>query len=131
MMKYLGIDFGLKRIGISISDDSAKMAFPYSVLSNDKRLFENLKGIIIKENISTVVVGESKDFSGKNNKIMDKINIFAEKIKKDFKINLFFEEEFLTSVQAEKIQGKNKMIDASSAAIILQTHLDKLNNSLL
>jgi RNase H-fold protein (predicted Holliday junction resolvase) len=35
------------------------------------------------------------------------------------------EPEFLTSVQAEKITGKNDMHDASAAAIILQSYLDK------
>ena len=35
-MKYLGIDFGSKRVGIAVSDENGQMAFPHSVILNDK-----------------------------------------------------------------------------------------------
>ena len=45
--------------------------------------------------------------------------------KNETKLEIFFEPEFMTSAQAEQIQGKNDMHDASAATIILQSYLDK------
>ena len=124
-MKYLGIDFGSKRIGIAVSDDEGKMAFPYSVVSNDRNLLEEIEKIIKEEKIETIVIGESKDFKGEPNKIMAGINKFRRELEDKTKIKVFLEPEFMTSSQAEHIQGKNEMHDASAAAIILQSFLDK------
>lgn len=127
-MKYLGIDFGTKRIGLAISDNEGKMAFPHKVLLNGKNTLEEIVEIIKKENINKVVMGESKDFKGEPNKIMAEINKFKKKLEEKINSKVFFEQEFMTSSQAEKIQGKNKMLDASAAAIILQSYLDKVNS---
>jgi len=140
-MKYLGIDFGTKRIGLSVSDESGKLAFPHSVIANDKKLFEILEKVISEEEVSKIILGESKDFEGKPNSIMVEINKFVEDFKKVFSIPIIFEPEFLTSAQAEKNQNKalnrgilsrkkkegtkNEMLDASAATIILQSFLDR------
>ena len=46
-MRYLGIDYGSKRIGLSISDEEGRMAFPHSVVENDSHALENISNIII------------------------------------------------------------------------------------
>jgi len=56
---------------------------------------------------------------------MDEILNFKKDLEKHFNITVHMEPEFLTSAQAEVIQGKNYKIDASAAAIILQSYLDK------
>lgn len=124
-MKYLGIDFGQKRIGLAISDDNGEMAFPYNVVLNNKNSLEEINEIIKKEKINTVIIGESKNFTGEPNSIMPAIEDFKKKLTEKTKLKIFFESEFMTSVQAERVQGKNKMHDASAATIILQTYLDK------
>ena len=72
-MRLLGIDYGEKNIGIAVTDDAGTMAFPESVIPNDKKLFSSLEKIIKDKNIGEIVVGESKDFKGKPNKIMKKV----------------------------------------------------------
>jgi putative holliday junction resolvase len=124
-MKYLGIDFGLKRIGIAVSDDTGKMAFPYAVILNSKNTLDEIGEIIKKENVDELVMGESKDFAGEPNEIMAAIKIFTKTLEEKTKLKIYFEPEFMTSAQAEQIQGKNEMHDASAAAIILQSYLDK------
>lgn len=124
-MKYLGIDFGSKRIGISVSDNTGKMAFPYSVILNNEKLFGEIEKIIKAENIDEIVIGESKNFAGEPNKIMREIEKFKEILTEKTKLKVYFEPEFMTSSQAELIQGKNEMLDASAATIILQSFLDK------
>ena len=124
-MKFLGIDYGTKRIGIAISSGNNTIAFPKSVLSNTKNLIDEIKTIYKKEDIAGIVIGGSFNFKGESNPLMKDIEIFIEKIKKEIDTPIYLEPEFLTSHQAQQIQGKNKMLDASAAAIILQSFLDK------
>ncbi len=126
-MKYLGIDFGTKRVGISVSDEDQKVAFPLVVLQNSESLAQKLvleiEKICKENNVKNIVLGESKDFSGQDNTIMPKVR----ELKKDLEtlgFTIFFHPEFLTSLQVEKNFGKNDMLDASASALILQSFLD-------
>ena len=124
MAKYLGIDFGEKRVGIAVSDEDGKLAFPKVVLVNDKDLLKNIVDLCMKNAVEAVVMGESRDYQGQINDIMWKIEGFKKQLETiGFKV--IFEPEFMTSVQASQITGENKMLDASAAAIILQSYLDK------
>jgi putative Holliday junction resolvase len=130
-MKYLGIDFGSKRVGVAVSDDEGKMAFPHSVILNSKNTLDEIGEIIKKENIDKIVMGESKNFEGEPNKIMTEINKFKKELEDKAGIEVFLEPEFMTSQQAEQIQGKNEMHDASAATIILQSYIDRLNQRVI
>ena len=124
-MKYIGIDYGKKRIGVSLSDDEGALAFPHMVLENKRETIEKIKEICVENSISAVVVGESRDFKGKPNPIMKDSVIFAEKLKKETHLPIFFEPEFLTSLEASHIQGESHLTDASAASLILKSFLDK------
>ena len=127
-MKYLGIDFGEKRVGIAVSDEDGKIAFPTAVLANDKELLKNIVDLCMKNAVETVVMGESRDYQGQINDIMWKINGFKKQLETiGFKV--IFEPEFMTSIQASQITGENKMLDASAAAIILQSYLNRNTTS--
>ncbi len=128
-MKYLGIDYGSRRVGIAVSDETGKLAFPHSVVANDKNLLGEIEKIIKAEKIARVVLGESKNFKGEPNEIMAGIEEFKKKLE-DLKLEVIFEPEFMTSAEAEHLQGKNEMHDASAAAIILQSFLDKQHSVL-
>ena len=124
-MRYLGIDFGQKRVGIALSDEDGKFAFPQVVLENNSDLLKNIIDWCMRNNVETVVMGESRDYHGKINEIMWKIEGFRKQLEMMGK-KVIFEPEFMTSVQASQITGENEMIDASAAAIILQSYLDKM-----
>ena len=143
-MKFLGIDYGTKRIGLAISDENGILAFPKEILTNDTNIFKKLGEIIAEESIEEFVIGESVDFSGKLNVLSARIEIFISELKKKFKLPVHKQKEFLTSVEArrgknrkaqlsppqahsKKKQIKNGRIDASAAALILQRYLDKKN----
>ena len=59
-MRYLGVDYGSKKIGLALSDESGTMGFPHSIVPNTPRLVEELCALIAKENIGAVVIGESR-----------------------------------------------------------------------
>ena len=122
-MKYLGIDFGSKRIGLAISDEAGEFSFPLTVLSNSTKLIEEISKICSENKIEVVVVGESKDFSLKENEIMKEIAPFVENLKKSINIPIYMYPEFFTSEEAQRLQGKNDMHDASAAALILKHFL--------
>lgn len=124
---YLGIDYGEKRIGLAISDEGGKLAFPKAVLSNDKALLMNIKGIIEGHDVKTVVIGESKDLKGVKNPIMDNIERFKRILEKEIGIEVIYEPEFLTSHHAAQEPANIPNLDASAAALILQSFLDKKN----
>jgi len=126
-MKTLGIDYGTKRIGLAISDDDGKIAFPKLVLKNDREVFSKIMDLFTEEEIDKVVLGESKDFKMKDNPVMKDIGAFKEELERQFDVEVILFPEVLSSHQAAKMAGgKNDMIDASAAAIILQSYLDSL-----
>ena len=144
-MKYLGIDYGDKRVGVAVSDETGRLAFPYKVLENKGDLMEEILEIIAKENIGGVVVGESLDSDGLPNIIQKDIDEFCANLKTKSNLPVSMEQEFWTSVQASRginsrrpdnknyqasgsliLMNQNRdMHDASAAAIILQSFLDR------
>lgn len=128
-MKFLGIDYGTKRIGLAISDANGQLAFPKEVVKNNGELFRKIEEIISKENISEIVIGESLDFAGLPNALQKEIEFFILKLEKKFKIPVHTEKEFLTSIEARRYGNpeNSNQADASAAALILQRYLDKRN----
>jgi putative Holliday junction resolvase len=124
-MKLIGIDYGSKRVGVAVSSDDGTMAFPRTVLENSSKLLEMVAAFCVSEGATGIVVGDSKNYAGENNPIMQKILPFAAGLEKLTNLPVRFEPEFLTSAEAERIQGKGKLHDASAAAILLQSYLEK------
>jgi len=89
MFRFLGIDYGTKRVGIAISDEAGKLAFPNGIFPNDLNLFKEIGVILKKENIDRIVVGESTNFRGKPNILSKEIEIFIGELEARFKIPIF------------------------------------------
>ncbi len=141
-MRFLGIDYGAKRIGIAVSDDDGRLAFPKEIIQNDREVISKIVEIIEEGGVEEVVVGESLDFLGEANPISREIERFVSKLQEKFLAKIHREKEFLTSVEARK-QGESKAsfqksgahskmkkektgrADAGAAALILQRFLDR------
>ncbi|MBK5215426.1 MAG: Holliday junction resolvase RuvX [Candidatus Pacebacteria bacterium] len=138
-MRYLGIDYGAKRVGLSLSDEEGKIAFPFKIISNNLELVDTIHNICGEEEISAIVLGESTDISGKPNKIMGSIEEFKRNLEGELDLPIYFEKEFMTSIFARGNEGKKEnnarkskkekavKIDDSAAALILQRYLDRKN----
>lgn len=128
-MKILGIDYGTKKVGIAISDDTASLAFPKAVLRNSHTLLGEIKSTIESNEVKEIVVGQSLNVDGEENLLMEDIKRFVSLLEKETGLEIHLEPEFFTSEEARK--GKNRgevsqhMIDAAAAALILQRFLDK------
>lgn len=122
-MRYLGIDYGAKRIGVAVSSES--IAFPRAVLENNVTLIPTLLTIIAKEKISAIVVGDTRAFSGGENPVTKDADEFIWKLKKETNVPVTPVWEAGSSVEASRYAPEGRPHDDSAAAaIILQRYLD-------
>lgn len=130
-MRYLGIDFGKKRVGIALSDEEGKIAFPKAVYLNDDKILKRIADYCEENSVSGIVLGESKNFKGEDNPIMKDIIEFKKELEIAASLPIFMEPEFMSSSEAGKmrVEGDNvEMLDASAAAVILQSYLSRREN---
>ena len=126
-MRYLGIDYGIKRIGLALSDDDGQMAFPGGiVMGHGDKAIKEIAEKIKKENIGVIVVGLPIGLNGNETDQTSITRAFVTLLKKTFPIPIETENEMLTSRMAIASGARDDHIDASSAAIILQSYLDKI-----
>jgi len=121
---YLGVDWGEKRIGLSLADSETKLATPFKTVGSLEELEQTTK----EEEIDILVVGKPIKMKGEgeglNPLFLDFIKELESKIP-ELKIELV--DERLTSKQADKLPGGKKekaSRDEISAILILQTFLD-------
>lgn len=134
--RYIGLDIGTKRIGVAISDPLMITAQPLKTIQREPEAnsIEELDNICKEYNVQKVIVGLPKNMNGTIGAQAIDCQEFADKISNELKKEIVFEDERLTSKQAEmflaqqnKKYTKNKgLVDVASAAIILQQHLDKI-----
>jgi len=136
LSKILAIDFGTKRTGFAISDESKIFAFGLST-QETKNNISYLETIIPKEKIDTIVIGLPKHLNNELADIVPVIELFKRQLKNKFpEIKIIDVDERFTSKMAfqsmidagmKKKDRQNKaLIDEISATIILQSFLESL-----
>ena len=147
-MKYLGVDYGQKKIGIAVSDDTGSMAFPREIILTDKATSSHIKSIqdlCKSEGITEIVIGKSVDYDNKDNGIEKHIDEFIKILNPD---NIYtihrIDERLSTSLisaenrfhfqknqtqknfskNAKSVRDNSRDDDAKVAAVILQSFLD-------
>ena len=110
-MRYLGVDYGTKRIGIALSDEKGKMAFAYGVILNTgkKEVVEKIKKYVREIPPGKIVVGKSLNYKGEPNPIMAEIEPFKAALEKETGLPVVYENETLTSAEARRpLSGERK-----------------------
>ena len=124
-MKYLGLDYGAKRIGLAVSDGTGMIAFPRATIENNDRLLDELMHVVETERINCIVVGDARSVSGAENIVTAESDAFVEKMRKSVDIPIERAIEAWSSIEASRYAPDNKQHDDSSAAaVILQRYLD-------
>lgn len=127
--KILGVDFGEKKIGLSLADTETKIAFAFGVLENDKSTWLKLREIISKEEICLVVVGLPTYVN--RGEIEYPGEVFGQKLQKDFEMKVVYHNEMFTTKMAKAnlmqkgMKDLDKHDDAEAARLILQSWLDE------
>ena len=136
MGKILAFDYGARRVGLAQSDPEAHIAFPLCVLPPEEVL-DYVKAMVDTEEVSAFVVGLPCTLARQATDATKGARQLAAKLRAHFpQMPLYWIDERLTSRIAEDTlvrlypKGKNKRrrirqrgLDASTAALILQSHL--------
>jgi len=134
MPKALGIDFGMKRTGLAITDNLMMIASPLETVETSK-LAAHLTLLVAKEKITVFVLGEARYLDGQASAITLEQEKFANKLRAQFpQIPVERVDEMYTSKLAAQalyaggMKKKDRMkkgnLDKVSAAIILQSWLE-------
>ncbi|MFA6171046.1 MAG: Holliday junction resolvase RuvX [Patescibacteria group bacterium] len=125
-MRYLGIDWGKKRIGLAMADSETKMAIPFRVVKNADEVIETVK----EEQIEKIIIGLPLTLSGQNGETAKEAVKFADELKKKTAVTIEVIDERLSSREADALMKKNigQERDAVSAMLILQNYLDQNQN---
>lgn len=138
MGRIIAIDYGTKRTGIAVTDPGQIIASPLETVQSHE-LMHFLEAYIEKENVETMVVGHPRNMDHSDSESMKYIRFFVEAFKKRFvQVPVEWMDERFTSKLAmdamvtggmkksdRRIKGN---VDKISAAIILQSYLEKKNN---
>ena len=130
----LGLDVGARRIGIAISDPLGITAQGLDTLHRqNKRLdFETLEKIVREYGVTQIVVGLPLRMSGLEGTQAEKMQLFAEELRKRFQLPVHLWDERLTSAQANRllretemsIKRRGQVVDQMAAVLILQSFMD-------
>ncbi len=123
-MKVLGIDYGEKRIGLAISDETQTLARELVIVS-PKEFWQQITQLIKDQEISSIVLGWPVNMSGQETKKTEEVKSFKEKVKRMTNLAVEVMDERLSSQMAESISGGKKNLDSLAAQILLQNYLDK------
>jgi putative Holliday junction resolvase len=134
MGRVMGIDFGTRRVGISISDPDGIVAGSPSVIHvrSQKEAVGQIREIAANEGVVEIVVGLPLSLSGELGPQADKAKEFASKLSSTCGMNVVLWDERLSTVEVERLLlGLSKRIrkqkekrDLMAAVLILQSYLD-------
>ncbi len=138
MGRVLCLDYGHKRIGVSISDPLRLTAQPLDTWTGlgVNALVQKLRELVPKESVETIVVGFPLTLGGRKGHLARSVERVAERIRADLAVPVRLWDERLSSVQAERILRQldrhpsrcKTAVDKLAAVLILQSYLDYLGN---
>ena len=144
--RIVGIDFGMARMGVAISDESKIIATPLCTVRTERRTEDTIEKLleevakhaaVNKYVIEAFVVGMPLMMSGKKGLVADEVTHFVALFKQQVTVPVISWDERLTTVQAERSllesnltrKRRAAVVDTVAATIILQNYLDSLPNS--
>jgi len=128
MEYFIGIDWGVRKIGVAFGDNETCQSFSYGLLKNDDNIFEKLNDIAEKYESKNFVVGfeQNKIYNDNSKKIVNfvnKLSVFSDK-KVTFSPEMFTTREAQNNLKSANKKKLAKKDDVEAARIILQNFLD-------
>ena len=138
-MRIMGLDVGSRTVGVAISDPLGFTAQGVEIIQIDEEAgefgFERLGELVKQYNVDKFVVGLPKNMNNTEGPRVEASKAYGDQIKELFNIPVDYQDERLTTVQAERMlveqadvsRGKRKkVIDKLAAQLILQNYLDRM-----
>ena len=136
--RFIGLDLGSKRIGVSICDEKQSIATPFRTINktNTNELIAELKEIINEYKIKGLIIGNPINMDGTLGRSAQSVNDISNNLDQKIDIDVCLWDERLSTVGAFNLSGqlnvnvskREKHIDQNAAAFILQGAIDFLNN---
>jgi len=134
MSRILAMDYGIKHIGLAISDDKPSVALPWQTISvktsleaEKNKILEDLEKLVQVEEISQVIIGMPLNSTGDPTKLGDEVFVFAKDLGEILDIPVEVIDERFTSKIATQLPHKtSRNIHELSAQILLQEYIDSL-----
>lgn len=134
MGRILSIDYGMRRVGLAVTDPLQMFAKPLETIDN-KKIIDYLKAYMIREQVETIVLGQPMNMDGGETDATKPVEAFKEELIKLFpNIPVVMIDERLTSRMAKQVlieagykksdRRNKKLVDTVAAALILQTYLE-------
>lgn len=131
MPRVAAIDFGLKRIGLAISDKDRKIVFPVDVVEGGKKALQNIRAALPLKEIDLIIVGLPLEMNGQKGPMAQQTEAFAKMLQEALGIPVQLIDERLSSkaadVQLKEIslnrKSRSEKIDVMAAMLLLQTFL--------
>ncbi|ALS27048.1 Holliday junction resolvase RuvX [Paenibacillus cisolokensis] len=133
-MKWMGLDYGDRNIGVAVSDAFGWTAQGVTVVERrrDGSEFERIAELVREHEIGEVVVGLPKNMNGTVGPRGEICIAFAEQLRQKLKLPVHLWDERLTTVAAERTlleadisrKKRKRVVDKMAAALILQNFLD-------
>jgi putative Holliday junction resolvase len=129
-MSVIALDYGTKRIGVAISDESRTFAWAKTTIFNKSfnAVVQDLKKLINEENVELIVIGTPRGLKKEPSDMVKKIDHFVMKLKDHISLPIIMWDETLTTrIAIETFQSRGAKLkdkDAEAARIILQEFLD-------
>ena len=137
-MRHLGLDIGTVRIGVALSDASARIATPLTTVpaKPPAAAVRAIVALLAKHDIQQIVVGLPLELSGAEGRAVRRTRKFLGVLKAATEIPIAESDERMSSAVAERAllegdvsrRGRKQRIDKVAAAVILQTYLDGANS---
>ena len=128
-MRYLGVDFGATRTGLSLSDASGLICRPLTVVV--ERDVDALIDLVLdyadREEVGEIVVGLPRPLSGGTNAQLEAADDFAKRLRERASMTVATWDERFTSKLAERGRSATAPADAVAACYVLQNYLDAVH----
>jgi putative Holliday junction resolvase len=136
-MRVLGVDYGQKRIGLALSDESGAIAQPLDYITGGgiAAVSREIARICAERRVGKIVVGVPLRLDGTKSEQTERTLVFIAELRRATTIPVAQWDERLTTAQAERVllegnvrrSDRKQKIDKLAAQIMLQSYLDATN----
>jgi putative Holliday junction resolvase len=133
--RILAIDYGLRRVGLAITDPLKFFAYPLTTLQNDKNFWNELQKIFSEYSIAEIVLGYPLKENGEKTDVTDDIITFKKELEDKFRLPVKLVDErysseiakqrVLESVPSKKKRRNKELVDKNAAAVLLEDYLSE------
>ena len=137
-MRYLGLDYGEKTVGVALSDALLLTAQPYETIFRKeenklRRTLARIEEICVQQEVSKIILGLPLSMDGSDSKTTEKARAFQMMVERRTGLPVLFQDERLTTVEADEIlkemevpaSERKAYIDKIAAAVILREYMNR------